>query len=159
MKKSAPQMVMRQPTALSRECPSTSSKFVETAGVTTAECAAVFCCWPCGLIDLVVTAFVKLPAGLCRRAIRNNQRKRRVKRLCALPRRHDDEYDLRIHPVDEMMIPWLPESSPSAVVSAFEKEMWAEFCNTGFWRNPSAREMKFFLFPETKMDSIGASNE
>ncbi|XP_068650746.1 uncharacterized protein [Aristolochia californica] len=151
---SEPHIVTRQTTALHQDCPSTSSKFVETAGMTTAECAAVCCCWPCGLLDLVVTAVVKLPAGLCRRAIRNKQRKRRVKRLCALPRRHHDD-DLQIHPVDDMMIPWLPESSPSALVSEFEKEMWTVFYNTGFWRNPSAREtpeMKIPLFPEMKID-------
>uniref|UniRef100_A0A1D1ZC67 Uncharacterized protein n=1 Tax=Anthurium amnicola TaxID=1678845 RepID=A0A1D1ZC67_9ARAE len=35
---------------------------------------------------------------------------------------------------------WPPEKSPSAEVSAMDKQMWAHFYGAGFWRSPSQRE-------------------
>ncbi|XP_010543841.1 PREDICTED: uncharacterized protein LOC104816625 [Tarenaya hassleriana] len=51
----------------------------EFCGGTTASCAAVWCCCPCGLGKLLVLAVYKVPAGLCRRALRHRRRKRLVK--------------------------------------------------------------------------------
>lgn len=47
-----------------------SVRFAELAGGKTAECAAICCCCPCGLIGLVILAVVRLPAELCHRALR-----------------------------------------------------------------------------------------
>ncbi|EEE53633.1 hypothetical protein OsJ_36910 [Oryza sativa Japonica Group] len=38
----------------------------EVAGGTAAECAAVFCCFPFAVVELVVLAAVRAPAALCR---------------------------------------------------------------------------------------------
>ncbi|CAH8356716.1 unnamed protein product [Eruca vesicaria subsp. sativa] len=51
----------------------------EFCGGTTASCAAVWCCCPCGIVNLVVLAVYKLPRGICRRAIRSHRRKQLVK--------------------------------------------------------------------------------
>ncbi|XP_056856896.1 uncharacterized protein LOC130506288 [Raphanus sativus] len=51
----------------------------EFCGGTTASCAAVWCCCPCGIVNLVVLAVYKVPRGICRRAIRSHRRKQLVK--------------------------------------------------------------------------------
>ncbi|XP_058106751.1 uncharacterized protein LOC131250149 [Magnolia sinica] len=112
-----------------------SCNFAEVAGGTTAECAVVVCCCPCTVVDLLVLAVVKLPAGLCRRALRKKVHKRRIGLL--QPKRFEDE-DMYVG----MCVTagtW-PEKSPATAVSEMEEEMWNTFFNTGFWRSPSARE-------------------
>ncbi|KAL8543506.1 hypothetical protein ACS0TY_004160 [Phlomoides rotata] len=68
----------------------------EVAGGTSADCAAVCCCCPCGLVNLFVLAvccccpcglvnlFVlavyKVPAGLCRKALRRKCHRRLMKK-------------------------------------------------------------------------------
>ncbi|XP_057507221.1 uncharacterized protein LOC130790251 [Actinidia eriantha] len=122
----------------------------EVAGGTAAECAAVCCCCPCALVELVVLTVYKLPAGLCRRALRQ-KRRRRLAAKGLLPRRSCrrrcdcgcDETDLQIHPVTANS----DMSPPSAVrkvqldtdVVRLEREMWDRFDGTGFWRSPSQR--------------------
>ncbi|XP_019153619.1 PREDICTED: uncharacterized protein LOC109150167 [Ipomoea nil] len=115
------------------------ARFAEVAGGTTADIAAVCCCCPCGLVNLVVLAVYKLPAGICRKAIRSKRRRKMMKngmwpvRHCSCP-----DSELQIHPI----------SSPSAVAAALEsdnevveleKEMWDRFYGAGFWRSPSQR--------------------
>ncbi|KAG9441373.1 hypothetical protein H6P81_017227 [Aristolochia fimbriata] len=139
-----PTPVRRRTLSASYAQPSTGSKIAETAGNTAAECAAVCCCCPCGLLDLVVTTFVKLPGGLCHRAIRNSRRRRRAKRIGqggALRRPEmEEESDRRmIFPIDDI-VPWSPDRSPSIVVLEVENEMWTKFYNNGFWRSISERE-------------------
>ncbi|XP_068646330.1 uncharacterized protein [Aristolochia californica] len=131
-------MVIRRQSLLPRRSQSTCSKIAETAGVTAAECAAVCCCCPCGLLDLVVTTFVKLPGGLCYRAIRNSRRKKRAKKLGHLSLKQLEVED-PIYPINDI-IPWSPERSPSVIVFEVEKEMWSKFYNNGFWRSISERE-------------------
>lgn len=125
--------------------PPARRRVAEVAGGTAAECAAVCCCCPCGLVNLLLVAVVKLPAGLCRRAISRRRRKLRAKRAAgALPARRgwDDELGLQILPAaeDDAAGMWSPEKSPSAIISAMEVEMWDRFFTTGFWRIPSQRE-------------------
>ena len=43
------------------------------AGGATADCAAVACCCPCGVLNLTVLAVNKVPAGLCRKALRKQR--------------------------------------------------------------------------------------
>lgn len=125
--------------------PPARRRVAEVAGGTAAECAAVCCCCPCGLVNLLLVAVVKLPAGLCRRAINRRRRRLRAKRAVgALPARRgwEDELELQILPAaeDDAAGMWSPEKSPSVIISAMEMEMPDRFFTTGFWRIPSQRE-------------------
>ncbi|XP_039114877.1 uncharacterized protein LOC120250160 [Dioscorea cayenensis subsp. rotundata] len=120
----------------------------ELAGGTAAECAAVCCCCPCGLISLLVLAVVRLPAGLCRQAIRRRRRKRKRKKAMAMEAAaggfgssDDDEsvYHRRVL-IDSGGVDSAPSMSPSEEEVELEKEMWAKFYSAGFWRSSSQRE-------------------
>lgn len=116
-----------------------AARFAEVAGGTTAECAAVCCCCPCGLVNLLVLAVYKLPAGLCRKALRKKRRRRLMKKGLLV---RSEDAELSIHPIG---------TTPLAVgdggnslesdkdVVALEKEMWNKFYGAGFWRSPSQR--------------------
>ncbi|XP_073129394.1 uncharacterized protein [Henckelia pumila] len=117
-------------------------RLAEVAGGTAAECAAVCCCCPCGLVNLLVLAVYKVPAGLCRKALRRKRRRRLMKKGLLPPRKCGcDDKEPQIHPL----------SSPVAIVNALEsgldnkevleleKEMWDKFYSTGFWRSSSQR--------------------
>ncbi|KZV22000.1 hypothetical protein F511_41454 [Dorcoceras hygrometricum] len=114
-------------------------RLAEVAGGTTAECAAVCCCCPCGLVNLLVLAVYKVPAGLCRKALRRKRLRRLMKKGLMQPRKCGcDEMEPQIHPL----------SSPVAIVNALEsdkevlqleKEMWDKFYSAGFWRSSSQR--------------------
>ncbi|XP_020084954.1 uncharacterized protein LOC109707836 [Ananas comosus] len=67
-------LAQRQPDAASASKPLGRRRIAEMAGETAAECAAIWCCCPCGLLNLVVLALVKLPAGLVIRALRRQRR-------------------------------------------------------------------------------------
>ncbi|KAF8398008.1 hypothetical protein HHK36_016934 [Tetracentron sinense] len=128
----------RQP-LLADQSPTGSMRFGEVAGGTAAECAAICCCCPCGLMNLLVLAVYKLPAGLCRKALKKKRRKQAKKRGLLPPKRRCtcgcDETEIQIHPVS------VDESDTSEKeVQEMEKEMWERFCSTGFWRSPSQRE-------------------
>ena len=56
------------------------SRCGEVAGGTTAKCAVV-CCFLCVVVVLVVLAAVRVPAALCRRAVRARRRLRRTAAL------------------------------------------------------------------------------
>lgn len=114
-------------------------RLAEVAGGTVAECAAVCCCCPCGLANLLVLAVYKLPAGLCRKALRRKRRRRMIKNGLLPPRKYScDDKELQI----------LAMSGPVAMTNALElnedaaeleKEMWEKFYGAGFWRSPSQR--------------------
>lgn len=125
-----------------------SAKFGEVCGGTTAECAAICCCCPCGIANLLVLAIYKVPAGLCRRALRQ-KRLRKLQKKGLLQQNHrghcgcDIDSDFQIHPV-VCLEDYLPdretsEEADKAVVE-LEKQMWERFYGTGFWRSPSQRE-------------------
>ncbi|XVE61356.1 hypothetical protein DITRI_Ditri06bG0032900 [Diplodiscus trichospermus] len=125
-----------------------SAQFGEVCGGTTAECAAVFCCCPCGIANLLVLAIYKVPAGLCRRALRQKRLRKLQKKRLLQQRNHrgDCEYDdteFQIHPVvrleDFFQDKQVSEEDEKAVME-LEKEMWQRFYGTGFWRSPSQRE-------------------
>ncbi|GAB2272601.1 hypothetical protein Dimus_007423 [Dionaea muscipula] len=79
--RSPPSMHRRQPLLSTHKSSSTGSqRFAEVAGGTAAECAAVCCCCPCGIVDLLVLAVYKVPAGLCRKALRSRRRRRLIKK-------------------------------------------------------------------------------
>nr|CAD1841619.1 unnamed protein product [Ananas comosus var. bracteatus] len=118
-------------------------------GGTAAGCAAVCCCCPCAVVDLVVTAVVRLPAGLCRRAMRARAARRRRARapglLAAAPERRGGgdaaaaaekdgvEFYLHLHQAEAA-------TGAEEEASETEKEMWKRFYGAGFWRSPSQVE-------------------
>lgn len=108
----------------------------EVVGGTSAEVAAVCCCFPFAVVDFMVLSMYKVPAGLCRNAMRSRRRRRLV------VHKHNGgfEDELSMHPavlaaVERFMT---PEVDKDAV--ALENEMWEKFAETGFWRSPSRKE-------------------
>ncbi|KAL9230927.1 hypothetical protein vseg_006215 [Gypsophila vaccaria] len=135
----------------------------EVAGGTAAECAAVFCCCPCTLVNLVVLAVYKLPAGICRKALRKRRRRRLMKKgILPLPSsssasssssRHgscqcgwdSDEYHMDLASVpegQEVAVVVVGDKDMDNDLMELEKEMWNKFYNTGFWRSTSQREQQ-----------------
>ncbi|PKA50899.1 hypothetical protein AXF42_Ash007554 [Apostasia shenzhenica] len=135
-----------------------SARFAEVAGRTIAECAAICCCCPCGIVNLVILAVVRLPAGLCRRALRKRTLRRSSKKSSALigstsssgsgtsgssktGSSIDENFPefCRMGVVMVVGDPW-PARSPSTELIQLEKEVWSNFYGCGFWRSPSQRE-------------------
>ncbi|XP_043700117.1 uncharacterized protein LOC122650804 [Telopea speciosissima] len=128
------------------------TRFAEVAGETTAECAAVCCCFPFGILNLLVLAMYKLPAGLCRKALKKMKKKEKQKLknglLMQRPNRYTggcDQTEAQVHPVSVDLWP-LDKSDKDKddltvkKVLELEKEMWDRFYGTGFWRSPSQRD-------------------
>ncbi|CAN4089667.1 unnamed protein product [Withania somnifera] len=127
-------------------------RLAEVAGGTAADCAAVCCCCPCGLVNLVVLAVYKLPAGLCRKALRRKCRHRQIKKGILQPKGNkgqcrwdESESELSIYPItgggDAAVTAVDGGSSLESDkdVVALENEMWSKFYGAGFWRSPSQR--------------------
>ncbi|XP_075474584.1 uncharacterized protein LOC142505482 [Primulina tabacum] len=117
-------------------------RLAEVAGGTTAECAAVCCCCPCGLVNLLVLAVYKVPAGLCRKALRRKRLRRLMKKGLLPPRKCGcDEKEQQIHPVSSpvAIVNSLESGFDNKEVLELEKEMWDKFYSTGFWRSSSQR--------------------
>ncbi|MCL7023641.1 hypothetical protein MKW94_025989 [Papaver nudicaule] len=141
-----------------------SNRFAEVAGGTAAECAAICCCCPCGIMNLLVLAVYKLPAGLCRKALKN-QRIKRLKKNGVFQQQQQkrrchcgcDETDIQIHPLSVVSNEWGDEDnkltgdlisnksgtimlSVGKEIQDLEIEMWDRFYSTGFWRSSSQRD-------------------
>ncbi|XP_047340021.1 uncharacterized protein LOC124943572 [Impatiens glandulifera] len=129
-----------------------SSRFAEVAGGTAAECAAVCCCCPCGLVDILFLAMYRVPAGLCRKALRRKRRRWLIKRGILPHRRRRcecgcDDTELQIHPFSGEISEESSSTVTDNVMSAqsdkdvveLEKEMWEHFYSGGFWRSLSRR--------------------
>ncbi|CAL5211686.1 unnamed protein product [Lathyrus oleraceus] len=122
----------------------------EVAGGAAAECTAVCCCCPCAILDLVVLAVYRVPAGLFRKAL--NRRRRHIKKNGVSVKKNDVVLlqpqrsssgagnDFRI---DSISLQERLEKDRSADEKSeevtLEKEMWARFAGTGFWRSDSQR--------------------
>merc|ERR1711874_74573 len=111
------------------------NRMAEVVGGTAAEGAAVSCCFPFAVVDFMVLSMHKVPAGLCRNAMR-----RRSRSLVVHKHIGGFEDELSMHPavlaaVERFM---MPEVDKDAV--ALENEMWEKFVGTGFWRSPSCKE-------------------
>ncbi|XP_019052471.1 PREDICTED: uncharacterized protein LOC109114379 [Nelumbo nucifera] len=133
-----PPSLNRRGPCLGNQEPSARMGFGELAGETAAECVAVCCCCPCGLVNLLVLTVYKVPAGLCRKALK--KRKHRRKGGSLLPRRlgcpngcDDNEFEIHLMPVDSE----LELDVTSKEVVELDKEMWDLFYETGFWRSHS----------------------
>ncbi|XP_058734895.1 uncharacterized protein LOC131606785 [Vicia villosa] len=123
----------------------------EVAGGTAAECTAVCCCCPCAIIDLVVLAVYKVPAALFRKAL--NRRRRRIMKKGVSVKKNDA---VLLQPqrsssvvgngfrIDSISLEERIEKDRSADEKSeevtLEKEMWARFAGTGFWRSDSQRQ-------------------
>ncbi|KAJ7971355.1 Pollen preferential protein [Quillaja saponaria] len=145
-----PALSDRQQPLLKRQSSSGRFRSSEVIGGTTAECAAICCCCPCGLANFLLLAFYKVPAGLCRQALKKRRSQRLIKKGKGLvpPRRHsckcgcdDTEIQIRRMDIDDLLDIKSPESELlEKEVVELEKEMWDRFYSTGFWRSPSQRD-------------------
>ncbi|OVA16220.1 hypothetical protein BVC80_603g1 [Macleaya cordata] len=148
-----------------QKSPTTENKirFGEVAGGTTAECAAICCCCPCGLMNLLILVIYKLPAGIFRKALKirkKRKKKKKNKRLLGLknsgPWTHNCdcscyEAELQVQKKVDSSVVVVNESSSSSSSSSssaennklskevleLEEEMWYRFHGAGFWRSPS----------------------
>lgn len=127
----------RKPLLKNHGCSSRSGvTCAEVAGGTAAECAAVCCCCPCGLVNLLVLVVYKLPAGLCRKALRRKRRRRLIKKGLLPPHQCGcDESELQIQSISGHGV----ESDSDRDIIELEKEMWDKFYSAGFWRSSSRR--------------------
>lgn len=144
-----PQSSNRRQPLLASKSVSGSVRFAEVAGGTTAECAAVCCCCPCIVLNFLVLAVYKVPAGLCRRALRT-KRRHRLKKNGMLPARRGrfaggEEMDVHTLAVGKSLYSSESKAQKSdeteRKVMELEKEMWEIFYSTGFWRSPSQRDL------------------
>lgn len=129
----------------------------EVAGGATAECAAVFCCVPCAVMDLVVLAAYKVPAGLLKKAMGKKNRRRlqkKKRRGDVLLRQQQVHVQLQAQQQNRQngvvaegkkVGPTLLEehlakdAAKKSESVELEEEMWAQFNGTGFWRSTSQR--------------------
>lgn len=101
----------------------------EVAGGATAECAVMCCCIPVAIINLLILAVYKVPAGLGKKVWRRKKKKRLLKK-----RRENfgsgrgmnsgsDEFD----------------GCVESGLDFEDDEKWDELYGTGFWRVPSLK--------------------
>ncbi|URE40332.1 hypothetical protein MUK42_06584 [Musa troglodytarum] len=128
-------VILKQPTQPRARC-------AELAGGTAADCLAVCCCPPLALVNLLVVASVRLPAGICRRAARARaRRKERIRR-----RKEAALLDHKAGGGEERASSATTAEGdanaggPSREEVAEMENMWTQFSNMGFWRSPSQRE-------------------
>lgn len=119
------------------------TRFAESAGETAAECAAICCCCPCGLVNLLAVVTVRLPAVLARKTLRLRRKLHRNKGSILWTESSalgdGDGFSanggtLLTEGGGEQL--WQGRS-PSEEVSEVEKIMQASFYGAGFWRSPS----------------------
>jgi len=122
------------------------------AGGAAAECTAVCCCCPCAVLNFIVLAVYRVPAGLFRKAL-HRRRRRLMKNGVSVKKNDvvllqpqgsssvDGNSDFR---VDSLSLEERFEKDRSADEKSeevtLEKEMWARFAGTGFWRSDSQRQ-------------------
>ncbi|KAL1098151.1 hypothetical protein V6Z11_D05G081000 [Gossypium hirsutum] len=125
----------------------------EVMGVTAAECTAVCCCCPCSIIELLVLAFYKIPARLCKKVLRwkkrhlmKKKKKKNQQDLLGPTKCRPTGKELEAE-LDHMMGKGEPCDSgvdnhddSCARAVDFEQKMWDRFRGAGFWRSPSQRE-------------------
>ncbi|KAD0676531.1 hypothetical protein E3N88_43871 [Mikania micrantha] len=100
-----------------------SSRVAEVVGGTAAEVAAVSCCFPFAMVDFMVLTMYKVPAGLCRKAMRRRSRRR------SLMHYHEEPVTVMqpAAPVERFVTPEADKD-----VLAFENEMWEKFSKSGY---------------------------
>lgn len=143
--------VVRSPSMIQRRQPllapdvsqlKKKQKFGEMAGGTAADCAAVWCCCPCAVMNLVVLAVYKVPAGLCRKAWSKQKKRRRIARRkqvggLLMGPSVGSLLDHRAQ-MEDLLEAMCTEDTES--VLELEKEIWERFEGAGFWRSPTRKE-------------------
>ncbi|KAE8702535.1 hypothetical protein F3Y22_tig00110482pilonHSYRG00272 [Hibiscus syriacus] len=117
------------------------ANFGEFCGGTTADCAAVCCCCPCGLANLLVLVIYKVPAGLCRLKRRRMLRKKGLfqpRNGCGCE--EGESSDGSMVCIKDILLDMKVSEEDDKALFKLEKEMWEKFHGTGFWRSPSQRE-------------------
>lgn len=115
------------------------------AGNATAEFTAVCCCVPCAVMDIVVLAAYKVPAGLVKKAMRGRKRSLQQKKM-----KKKKKEEALLEPQNNEVVgsdavnvvPTLEEqlAKETAETAKLEAEMWAQFNGGGFWRSCSQRQ-------------------
>lgn len=137
------------PPAISARCrhpvilkpsPPVGARCAEVAGDTAAGCVAVCCCFPCVAVNVVVLTAVRLPAGICRKAMRERRARRRIRRQARLlgNKASDDTSTVEEEEEsesEEVVVGLTPEE-----MEEVERAMWLRFHGAGFWRSPSQLE-------------------
>ncbi|XP_071708203.1 uncharacterized protein [Rutidosis leptorrhynchoides] len=125
---------------------SKSHRLAEVAGGTTAECAAVVCCFPCTVVNILVLAVYKVPTGLYRKALQKKRRRRMMKKglLIQSTRGVDDvsggsSRRISIDGTEIALHPATVDRFSDEEFIELENEMWNKFYGTGFWRSLSQR--------------------
>lgn len=156
-------VVLRPVGSSNRQQPLLQSKSSAKAGTRLGEAvggtAAVCCCCPCALANIVYLAIYKVPVTICYNVLKKSKQRRRrrvqstgdlmfpAKRRCTCG--CCDDVGVRVHPTcsdDEMdvVVGGVKSESVGVVeedkeVMELEKEMWETFYSTGFWRSSSQR--------------------
>ncbi|XP_038879203.1 uncharacterized protein LOC120071168 [Benincasa hispida] len=127
------------------DAPQERRQFAEVAGGSAAECTAICCCCPWTVMNIVIFAVYRMPAGLCRKAMNRRKRHRKMKKKCLIQQRKAVSMDF----TDGSVGPPPMESveahkRPNDVADVedlkkLEEEMWGRFNQTGFWRSSSQR--------------------
>ncbi|KAL6966687.1 hypothetical protein U1Q18_032473 [Sarracenia purpurea var. burkii] len=163
MRRQMPQIALQPPPAVNRWQPLPGRKrsptavkderlrVGEVAGGTAAECAAICCCVPFALMNLVVLAVYKVPTGMCQKAWKWKKEKKnrrwlinKKKTLLQQPtppagaNSRFDGWEINGFGSDGDGV----ECEESTADGDFETEMWDRFRGTGFWRSPSQREVQ-----------------
>lgn len=109
----------------------------EVAGGATAECAVMCCCIPVAIINLLILAVYKVPAGLGKKVWRRKKMKKRLLKR-KLNHRSDDFGDNFGEFFGAGRVG--SGSDGSGGFEFEEEEMWGELYGTGFWRVPSVKK-------------------
>ncbi|MED6135334.1 hypothetical protein PIB30_045524 [Stylosanthes scabra] len=129
----------------------------EVAGGATAECAAVFCCLPCAVMDLLVLTMYKLPAGLVKKAIVKRDRRRiQKKKRTQMQMQNKQNSGVGVMALEEHLSAEEVEGKvvikSTAEEDDMEKEMWARFNGMGFWRSTSQRSSQLPQLTQTNAE-------
>ena len=121
----------------------------EMAGGAAAECTAVCCCCPCAVLNVLVLTLYSLPTGLFRKAVRRRRRRltqngvneKKNDIVILHPQRSSSVVgnELRVDSLEDHVVKDRAVEKKSEEI-ALEKEMWARFAGTGFWRSDSQRQ-------------------
>lgn len=115
------------------------------------------CCCPCAVVNILLLAVYKVPAELCKKAIRRRKRRRLLKmKNKMMMQQNNNNYnsgsnsmkDINVRGMltleeclsEEMKAYVAAEGRSSEEVEELEREMWALFQETGFWRSSSRRQ-------------------
>ncbi|GKC96702.1 hypothetical protein Tco_1162144 [Tanacetum coccineum] len=94
------------------------------------------CCFPCTVVNFLVLAVYKVPAGLCRKALRRKRRRRMMKKGLVIgvsSASSDCDADV----TEERFV--VNKMDVDEEFVELENEMWEKFYGTGFWRSLSQR--------------------